>query len=79
MPLGYDANPAFHLMPRVLQRIISVLYYLGACALAAYIVINAGAVSEAYGALYEHFSPSEKADTEFKNLLESLSFGLCCY
>lgn len=60
----------------VFQRFISVLYYLAACGLAGFIVVNAGAATEAYGALYEHFSPSNKADTELKSLLESLSFGL---
>ena len=60
----------------VLQRFISILYYLTACGLAGFIIANAGAASEDYGSLYEHFSPSNKADTELKSLLESLSFGL---
>ncbi len=60
----------------MLQRFISVFYYLAACGLAGFIVVNVGASTDAYGALYEHFSPSNKADTEIKTLLESLSFGL---
>ena len=63
-------------LSRVLHRFISIVYYLLACGLAGFIVVNAGAATEDYGMLYEHFSPSEKADTEFKTLLENLSFGL---
>ena len=71
-------SPARPLAPTfsMLQRFISVLYYLSACGLAGFIVVNAGTATEAYGVLYEHFSPSNKADTEIKTLLESLSFGL---
>ena len=59
----------------MLHRFISVVYYLIACWLGGFIVLNSGAASEDYGALYEHFSPSSKADTELKTLLQSLSFG----
>ena len=58
------------------QRLLSVIYYLGACGLGVFVIVNAGAATEDYGALYEHFSPSNKADTELKSLLEDLSFGL---
>ena len=58
------------------HRFISIVYYFLACGLAGFIIVNAGAATESYGVLYEQFSPSNKADTEFKTLLETLSLGL---
>ena len=60
----------------MIQRVISTIAYLASCGLAAFIIVNAGAATEDYGALYEHFSPSNKANTQLKTVLEALSLGL---
>lgn len=57
------------------QIFASISYYALSAALAVVIVVNAGAASEDYGALYEHFSPSSKADSKLKSVLEALSLG----
>ncbi len=60
----------------VFQRIICITFYLLSALLAVVIISNASAAADDYGALYEHFSPSNRADNKLKSVLEALTFGL---
>jgi hypothetical protein len=56
--------------------LITTLFYVASIALAVVVVFNASAAAMDYGALYEQFTPGNRADAQVKNVLQVLSLGL---